>query len=54
MERVLLTRGVRLGVVSRPKHDVLDEASIDVRVLEERLWEHPLGVGAHSNVISVG
>jgi len=37
MERVLPARRVCLGVVSRPKHDVLDETSFNVRTLEERL-----------------
>ena len=54
MERLLPTRGVRLGVVSRPKRDVLDEAGFDVRVLEERLWGHRLRVGTYPNAISVG
>lgn len=37
VERALPTRGVCLGVISRPKHDILDKVGFDVRILEKRL-----------------
>ena len=54
MERVLPARGVRLGVVGRPKHDVLDETGLDVGVLEQRFPGHLSSVGTPANAISVG
>ena len=54
MERVLPARGVCLSVISRSKHDVLNEVCLDVRVLEERPLQRPLRVGTVPNTISVG
>lgn len=54
VERVLPARGVRLGVVGRPKYDVLDETSLDVRVLEPRFLDDISSAGIPANGISVG
>jgi hypothetical protein len=51
VERVLPARGVGIGRLSRPEYDVLDEASLDVCVLEDGLSDRPLCVGKGPNSI---